>query len=69
MYSGVYWVQSITNQRPKLKLIVEGKSFEGLIYTGTNVIIIRGQDWPSTWPLHDTLPHLQEIGYAKVLNF
>ena len=42
--SDVYWVQSITNKRPKLKLIVEGKSFEGLIYTGTNVIIIRGQD-------------------------
>ena len=42
--SDVYWVQSITNQRPNLKLIIEGKSFEGLIDTGTDVTIIRGQD-------------------------
>ena len=26
--SGVHWVQSITNQRPNLKLTFEGKSFE-----------------------------------------
>jgi hypothetical protein len=42
--SDVYWVQDITNQRPNLKLIIEGKSFEGLIDTGTDVTIIRGQD-------------------------
>jgi hypothetical protein len=29
--SGVNWVQSITNQRPNLKLTFDGKSFEGLI--------------------------------------
>ena len=29
--SGVNWVQSITNQRPNLKLTFNGKSFEGLI--------------------------------------
>ena len=44
-----------TNQRPNLKLTFEGKSFEGLIDTGADVTIIRGQDWPSTWPLSDTL--------------
>jgi hypothetical protein len=63
--SDVYWVQSITNQRPNLKLIIEGKSFEGLIDTGADVTIIRGQDWPSTWPLSDTLIHLQVIDYAN----
>ena len=36
--SGVYWVQSITNQRPNLKLTIEGKGFEGLIDTGTDKI-------------------------------
>ena len=41
------------------------KSFEGLIYTGADVTIIRGQDWPSAWPLSDTLTHLQGIGYAN----
>jgi hypothetical protein len=49
--SGVNWVQSITNQRPDLKLTFDGKSFEGLIDTGADVTIIRGQDWPSNWPL------------------
>ena len=46
-------------------LIIEGKSFEGLLDTGADVTIIRGQDWPSTWPLSDTLTHLQGIGYAS----
>ena len=32
--SGVNWVQSITNQRPNLKLTFDGKSFKGLIDTG-----------------------------------
>ena len=43
----------------------DGKSFEGLIDTGAGVTIIRGQDWPSNWPLTDTLTHLQGIGYAS----
>ena len=63
--SGVFWVQSITNKRPNLKLTIEGKSFEGLIDTGADVTIIKGQDWPSNWPLTETLTHLQGIGYAN----
>jgi hypothetical protein len=46
-------------------LIIEGKNFEGLIDTGADVTIIRGEDWPSTWPLSDTHTHLQGIGYAN----
>ena len=46
-------------------MTIEGKGFEGLIDTGADVTIIRGQDWPSTWPLSDTLTHLQGIGYAN----
>ena len=61
----MYWVQSITRKRPNLKLIIEGKSFEGLIDTGADVTIIRGQDCPSTWPLSDILIYLQGIGYAN----
>ena len=61
--SEVYWVRSITNKRPNLKLIIEGKSFEGLIDIVADVTIIRGQDWPSTWPLSDTLT--QWIGYTN----
>ena len=36
-----------------------------MIDTGADVTIIRGQDWPSTWPLTYTLTHLQGIGYAS----
>jgi hypothetical protein len=43
----------------------DGKSFEGLIDTVADVTIIRGQDWPSNWPLTDTLTHLQGVGYAS----
>jgi hypothetical protein len=46
-------------------LTFNGKSFEGLIDTGADVTIIRGQDWPSTWPLTDKLSHLQGIGYTS----
>jgi hypothetical protein len=63
--SGVNWVQSITNQRPNLKLTFDGKSFEGLIDTGADVKTIRGQDWPSNWPLTDSLTHLQGSGYTN----
>jgi hypothetical protein len=63
--SDVNWVQSITSQRPNNKLTFEGKSFEGLIDTGVDVTIIRGQDWPPAWPLTDTFTHLQGIGYPN----
>lgn len=63
--SGTNCVQSITNQRPNIKLTFDGKSFEGLIDTGADVAIIRGQEWPSNWPLTDSLTHLQGIRYAN----
>ena len=42
MCSDVYWLQSIINKRPNLKLQIEGKRFKGLIDTGADVTIIRG---------------------------
>jgi hypothetical protein len=51
--------------RPNLKLIVEEKSFEGLIDTGADVTIIRRQYWLSSWPLSDTFTNLQWLGYAN----
>jgi hypothetical protein len=42
-------------------LTFDGKSFEGLIDTEADVTIIRGQDWPSTWPLTDTLLTFKEV--------
>jgi hypothetical protein len=49
-------------------LTIEGKGSEGLIDTGTDVTIIRGQDWLSTWPLSNMLTHLQGIGYVNNLK-
>jgi hypothetical protein len=51
--------------RNHINLIFDGKSSKGLIDTGADVTIIRGQDWPSAWPLSDILTHLQGIGYAN----
>ena len=51
--------------RNHINLIFDGKSSKGLIDTGADVTIIRGQDWDSTGPLSDTLTHLQGIGYAN----
>jgi hypothetical protein len=71
--SDVYWVQSITSKRPNFNLIIEGKSFKGLIDTRDDVTVIRGQDWPSTWPLSGislTFKGLvMPITQNKVLNF
>ena len=39
--SGVHWVQSITNQRPNLKLTFDGKGFEGLVDTGADVQLLE----------------------------
>ena len=64
--SDVYQVQSITSRKPTFKLLVEGKSFEGLIDTGSEVTITRGQDLLSTWHLSDTLTHLQVTSYANI---
>jgi hypothetical protein len=36
--SDLYWVQSITNRRSNLKLLIEEKHFEGLIDTGADIL-------------------------------
>lgn len=61
----VYWIQSITHKRPNLKLTIQGKCFEGIIDTGAYVNVIRAQNWPPTWPLTESITHLQGIGYAN----
>ena len=39
----------IKDSRPVLSLIIQGKSFEGLVDTGADVSIISSQQWPQDW--------------------
>lgn len=63
--SDTYWVQQITQDKPLLKLKLEGKVFEGLIDTGADATIISGKNWPSAWPLTASLTHLKGIGQTS----
>lgn len=63
--SDIYWAQFISKDKPLMALLLNGKSFSGLIDTGADVTVIRKEDWPPTWPLETTMTHLQGIGQSK----
>ena len=63
--SDLYWVQAITRDHPTLRLKKNGKSFEGLLDSGTDSTVISQSAWPTTWPLQASLTHLQGIGQSK----
>lgn len=60
--SDTFWVQQMTQNRPLLKLKLNGKTFEGLLDTGADSTVISQGAWPSSWPSHPTLTQLQGIG-------
>jgi hypothetical protein len=60
----VAWVQEINDQRPFKNIIINGKSFKGLLDTGADRSCIAGKDWPSSWPVHRTSSTLQGLGMA-----
>lgn len=60
--SDAYWIQNLSPNKPMLDLKLDGKTFKGLVDTGADATIIRQEDWPLSWPLSDTLTHLQGIG-------
>lgn len=62
--NAVAWVQEINDQRPFKNIIVNGKSFMGLLDTGADRSCIAGKDWPSSWPVHRTSSTLQGLGMA-----
>ncbi|XP_062951833.1 endogenous retrovirus group K member 7 Pro protein-like [Cynocephalus volans] len=51
------------NERPKLKLWVEGKLFEGIMDTGADKSIISTHWWPKSWPVIKSSHSLQGLGY------
>lgn len=60
--SDIFWVQQMTQERPILKLKLNGKAFEGLLDTGADSTVISQNAWPSSWPSHPTMTQLQGIG-------
>nr|UGO47156.1 MAG: protease [Retroviridae sp.] len=63
--SDLYWIQAITKERPTLKLKIQGKVFEGILDSGADSTVISQASWPSSWPLHASLTHLQGIGQSR----
>ncbi|XP_029420486.1 LOW QUALITY PROTEIN: endogenous retrovirus group K member 7 Pro protein-like [Nannospalax galili] len=63
--SDVYWLQAISQQRPELELIINGKRFKGLLDTEADVSVISEGKWPSAWPKHTSMTSLQGIGQSQ----
>ncbi|XP_055463937.1 endogenous retrovirus group K member 7 Pro protein-like [Psammomys obesus] len=62
--SDIFWVQQMTQERPTLKLKLNGKIFEGLLDTGADSTVISQRAWPPSWPSQPTLTQLQGIGQS-----
>lgn len=45
----IFWEMLIKDSRPVLSLIIQGKTFKGLLDTGADVSIISSQQWPQDW--------------------
>ena len=53
-YSGetrkqVFWQIAISDQRPKLKIQINGIEIEGLVDIGTDITIISPKSWYQDW--------------------
>ena len=49
----IFWQTSINEQRPKLRVCVNGKFITGLLDTGADVSIITPESWHPHWPLQE----------------
>ena len=58
----VFWPTAINDQRPKLKVQINGVEIEGLVDTGADVTIISTKPWHIYWPLQEVNIKLLEIG-------
>ncbi|XP_062943693.1 endogenous retrovirus group K member 7 Pro protein-like [Cynocephalus volans] len=59
-----YLVLSLKD-RPKLKLKVNGKEFEGILDTGADKSIVSSFWWPRSWPTTASSHTLQGLGYRS----
>ena len=58
----VFWQTSINDQRPKLRVRINGIVIVGLIDTGAEVSIITPESWHLNWPLQEADVQLLGIG-------
>lgn len=58
----VYFVHQIGQEQPELTLTIENVQFIGLLDTGADVSVMSQNQWPSDWPLVDSVTHLKGIG-------
>ena len=49
----IFWQTSINEQRPQLRVCVNGKFITGLLDTGADVSIITPESWHPHWPLQE----------------
>ena len=49
----IFWQTSINEQRPQLRVCVNGKLITGLLDTGADVSIITPESWHPHWPLQE----------------
>ena len=52
-------------ERPQLELIIDGKSFNGILDSGADVSVLSLEFWPKKWPLESSTATLQGIGQAS----
>ena len=58
----IYWQTSINDQRPKLRVCINGIFIEGLLDTGADVSIITPESWHPNWPLEEVDVQFLGIG-------
>ena len=52
-------------ERPQLELIIDGKSFNGILDSGADISVFSLEFWPKKWPLESSTATLQGIGQAS----
>ena len=58
----IFWQTSINDQRPKLRVCINGIFIDGLLDTGADVSIITPEPWHPNWPLQEVDVQFLGIG-------
>ena len=59
--TAAFWVAQL-NERPQLRITIEGKGFDGILDSGADVSVLSLKYWPKAWPLEEGTVRLQGIG-------